>query len=111
MESTVRKASKDNGNMIIQYIKAHLKQASCYTDDDETFLKKVKSAIDNGDIAKNRLKVIAQEAKKTGDNPLRFLQLIKSNITDDMLIIRDNKNTNKAYTEVILSEYLLRDSE
>jgi superfamily II DNA/RNA helicase/HKD family nuclease len=97
-------SGSSNENKIIHTIKSVLGKFKGYTDDDENYLKLVKTAIENGTIPRNTTKRIKQELQKNL-NPLGILQVIRNNISYDTLHMDGKKPKEKSVREVILSEY------
>lgn len=104
--SGARGGGASNEAQILKTIKAVVGKFKGYTDDDDEFLKLVKAALESGSIPRNTSKRIKQELTKNL-NPLGVLQVLRNNISYDILYVDSRKPKEKAVREVILSEYLV----
>jgi len=105
------KGGRSNETIVIKLLK-QLDRTQRLTDDDESYLKVVLNAFENGIIPAKTSKSIkdAIEKEKTLD-AVRILTVLRSAIPDNILYTQpDAKHTNKP-NEVILSAYLLAQSE
>ena len=82
-----------------------------FTDEQEEYLRRVISQLEEGGIPKQTTKTTLQELDKelvTGVNPLKILAVVEKNIPAKFLEGHYIEGSNTAYTrEVILSEYLI----
>lgn len=101
-----RGGGTSNEAQILKTIKAVVGKFKGYTDDDEEYLKMVKTALENGTIPRNTSKRIKQEMTKNL-NPLGVLQVLRNNISYDDLYVDTRRPKERAIREVILSEYLV----
>jgi superfamily II DNA/RNA helicase/HKD family nuclease len=100
-----RQGGASNEVLIIKTIKANLKFKG-YTDDDETYLKLVRRALDNGSVPRNTSKRI-KKALKDNLAPLKMLNILKEHIDENEIHDQLHRPKERVTREVILSEYLV----
>jgi len=110
----ITRRGKDNAGEIIKIIKITLKNSSILTDDQEAYLYKIKTKIEEGNLPKptisKTLKALL-DLKNEIKNPLKVTAAIQKNISERLL--QDHyssyRNLASGKKEVILSLYLTGD--
>ncbi len=102
----LRRGTLANETKIIKNIKACLNQFTGYTDDEESYLREVIGVIDKGLIAKNKCKRIKQRIDGIKFDRLAILNIVRSEITEQELQMKESGGLKVAGNEVILSEFL-----
>ncbi len=100
---------RSNETALIRVVKA-VQKFQGLTDDDEEFLNNVLVLLNEGTIGKGRLKSVIKKIKTAGNNPLKILYLLKSDIPKNYF---DSLGRTSAYKssnprEIILSEYFIK---
>jgi len=105
------RGGRDSATQILKILKAAMKDRRQFTDDQDLYLKKAMTQLEEGGLpkqtSKETLKALNEEIK-AGINPLRILGILQSNIPERLLESHyaENKTFNFGKREVILSEYL-----
>jgi len=101
---------RDTPTQLLKTLKA-IKDFRQFTDEQEEYLRRVISQLEEGGIPKQTTKTTLQELDKelvTGVNPLKILAVVEKNIPAKFLEGHYIEGSNTAHTrEVILSEYLI----
>ncbi len=113
-QDVIGKVGRDNGTQILKVLKITQQSSQQLTDDQEFYLKKVITQINEGGIPKKTLKDTLQGLKNLEDeisNSLKVIGVLQSNISDRLL---DNhyeevNDVSSGKREVILSLYLTDD--
>jgi superfamily II DNA or RNA helicase len=108
-ESTTR-GGRDNTTKILSILKTkQMKNYLGFTEDDDAYIKRVISILEDGALPKQTTKNVANALNGIID-PIKILQKIKTNIPDEFL--KEHISNSSADTfgprEVILSEYLIK---
>lgn len=112
-DAPVRKWSNNSDFLIKVITSPWIRNSPAYTEDDEEYIERVIRELDHGSIPKNTVSKIKQLIQETPDiimNPLKFLGLLRSNISARFLSGMEN-TLNTLWSgakEVILSLYLLK---
>lgn len=105
------RGGRDSATKILQIIKATMKDRRQFTDDQDLYLKKVITRLEEGGLpkqtAKTALAALGKEIKK-GISPLKILAILEANIPNPLLEshFAESADRNTGKREVILSEYL-----
>jgi len=99
---------RSNETTLIRTIKA-IHKFQGFTDDDEEFLQKVLTLLNEGTLPKQTTKTLVKEIKKSGNNPLKVLYKLRAGIPANFF---SDFGASAVYQsasprEVILSEYLV----
>ena len=113
-QDVIGKVGRDNGTQILKVLKITQQSSQQLTDDQEFYLKKVITQINEGGIPKKTLKDTLQGLKNLEDeisNSFKVVGVLQSNISDRLL---DNhyeevNDVSSGKREVILSLYLTDD--
>jgi superfamily II DNA or RNA helicase/HKD family nuclease len=101
---------RDTPTQLLKILKA-VKDYRQFTEDQEDYLKRLITQLEEGAIPKQTAKTALQELNKESgiiNNPLKILAVIEKNIPIKFLEGHYIEGSNTAYTrEVILSEYLI----
>lgn len=102
------KGGKSSETKLIQFIKAILKKKG-FTEDDEEYLKKVLTLLEDGTLPKQTTKTIVKNIGKES-NHLKIYGIIRKNIplTFFATPVAEFAGQSPSPREVILSEYLIR---
>lgn len=106
------KGGRDSGSQVLKILKA-FKDFRQFTDEDETYFKRVMNRLENGALpkqtSKNLLKKIKEELKQGDPKTLKILAILQNNIPESLLVdhFAENRSFLSGKREVILSEYLL----
>ena len=102
-----QEGGRSNEITLVRTIKA-IKKFSGFTDEDEEYLERVLTALEEGALPKQPTKTLVKEIKKE-NNPLKILFKFKQGIPQNFFSegFVDNPYYNTAPREVILSEYLI----
>ena len=105
------KGGRSNETIVIKLLK-QLDRTQRLTDDDENYLKAVLSAFENGIIPAKTSKSIKEgiEKEKTLD-AVHILNLLRTIMPDNILYAQPEAKRTNQPNEVILSAYLLVQSE
>lgn len=111
LPETKLRGGRDSATLVIRFLKASLKDRRQFTDDQELYLKKVLTQLEEGGLPKQTTKVIYQELQKIKAkelSPLKILAIVQTNIPAGLLSghFVENTTSNVGKREVILSEYL-----
>lgn len=106
------RGGRDSTIQVLKILKA-IKDFRQYTEDQETYLKRVMNRLEEGALPKQTastvLKALNKELKQGQPNPLKVLALLQNNIPNEFL--ESHIAESAAHTfgprEVILSEYLI----
>lgn len=106
------RGGRDSATQVLRIIRATLKDRRQFTDEQELYLKKVMTQLEEGGLPKQTSKEAfkaLQEEFKTGINPLRILAVLQTKIPERLLESHyaENQTFNFGKREVILSEYLV----
>ena len=107
------KGGRDSATFLIRLLKSNqIKHFKGFTEEDELFIKKVSTLIEEGALPGHTLKTLVSEFQKdakTGINPLKMLAKLKLKIGPEFFI--ETASASAAQTsgprEIILSEYLV----
>ena len=114
VELQIRGGGRDSTTQVLIFLKA-VRDLRQYTEDQETYLKRIMNRLEEGALPKQTAKTVLQALKresKTGTpNPLKVLALLQNNIPDEFLggHIAESTAHTAGPKEVILSEYLIAD--
>ncbi|OGF22554.1 helicase [Candidatus Falkowbacteria bacterium RBG_13_39_14] len=105
------RGGRDSAAKILRILKAAMKDRRKFTEDQEMYLKKVISQLEEGGLPKQTAKTTLQALNreiKEGVNPLKILSVLENNIPARLLESHFSENTSGRFgkREVILSEYL-----
>jgi len=105
------KRGRDSGTQILKILKATLKTAQKFTDEQEDYLKKVIRQLEVGAIPKQTIKKTLKSLnnlKSDLTNPLKVLAVVKHNIPERLLLAHYAEYPRRfsGKREVILSLYL-----
>ena len=108
-ESTSR-GGKDNTSKILKILRSKdVKNYLGFTEDDDAYIKRVISILEDGALPKQTTKTVANALTGIVD-PIQILSKIKTNIPEEFL--KEHIGQSSADTfgprEVILSEYLIK---
>ena len=108
IKPTSARGGRSNERYVILRLKANeFRKFSGFTDEDEEYIRLVRSAYDDGIIPLNTSKRIRRAIEKE-KNPLKILGVLKMNIPYNILGVKQPGQIQESLTrEVILSEYLL----
>lgn len=103
-------SGRDSAKNILKIIKAVMKDTRQFTDEQETFVKKIITQLEEGGLPKQTTKRTLkklQEELQRDINPLKILGILQTHITHKLLEshFTENNNSTKGKREVILSEY------
>ena len=112
VELKAARGGRDSATQMLKILKA-IRDFRQFTEDQETYLKRVMSQLEEGALPKQTTKtvvrVLQKELKQGQPNPLRLLALLQNNIPGEFL--ESHIAESAAHTfgprEVILSEYLI----
>jgi len=112
VELKAPRGGRDSATQMLKILKA-IRDFRQFTEDQEAYLKRVMSQVEEGALPKQTtktvLRVLQKELKQGQPNPLRLLALLQNNIPDEFL--ESHIAESAAHTfgprEVILSEYLI----
>jgi len=79
-----------------------------FTDEDEMYIEKVKTHIEEGALPKQTLKTVKNAIDEVGADPMKILAVLRKNI-DDRLLQKTRAETSartEGPREIVLSEYL-----
>jgi superfamily II DNA/RNA helicase len=107
---TTTRGVKDNTTKILRILKSkQIKGYLGFTEDDDAYIKRVISILEDGALPKQTTKTVANALAGIED-PIKILSKIKTNIPDEFL--KEHISHSSADTfgprEVILSEYLIK---
>lgn len=107
---TFTRGGKDNTSKILRILKSkQMKNYLGFTEDDDAYIKKVISILEDGSLPKQTTKTVANSLKGIED-PIKILSKIKTNCPEEFL--KEHISQSSADTfgprEVILSEYLIK---
>ena len=106
------RGGRDSATQVLRIIKATMKDRRQFTDEQELYLKKVMTQLEEGGFpkqtSKETHKALGEELKK-GINPLKILAVLQTKIPERLLESHyaENQTFNFGQREVILSEYLV----
>jgi len=106
------RGGRDSATQVLRIIKATMKDRRQFTDEQELYLKKVITQLEEGGLpkqtSKESFKALGEELKK-GINPLKILAVLQTKIPERLLESHyaENQTFNFGQREVILSEYLI----
>ena len=107
MEAAPVRSSRSSEGYVIRRLKAKdFRNYQKFTDEDEEYIRLVLSAYEDGIIPANTTKRI-KKAIEREINPMKVLGILKRSIPGNLLgKQQNNKPSERARREVILSEYL-----
>jgi len=105
------RGGRDSATQVLRILKATLKDRSRFTDDQELYLEKVLTQIEEGGLPKQTTKETLKSLnalKNDITNPFKVLALLQINIPRRLLASHyaENSEAHFGKREVILSEYL-----
>ncbi len=105
------RGGRDSATKILQILKATMKDRRQFTEDQDLYLKKVMTQLEEGGLPKQTTRVALQSLNKEiekGVNPLKILSVLQSCISARLLEGHFAETTTDYFgkREVILSEYL-----
>jgi len=106
---TKARGGRDSASFVVRILKSHqVKHFKGYTDEDELYIKRVISLIEEGGLPKQTAKTLVRELSKE-TNPLKILARLKTNIAPEFFKepVAESTAQTSGPREVILSEYLL----
>ena len=105
---------QNSSNQLRKILKAMQQNTQQYTDEQETYLKKVIQRLEEGALPSQTINTVLKrlkEASKAGTSPLNLLANLQKNIPKKLL--QEHRVENAAHVsgprEIILSEYLIMD--
>jgi superfamily II DNA/RNA helicase len=103
------KGGRDSTTFVLRFLKSNeVKHFKGFTDDDELYIRKVITLLEEGGLPKQTTKTLVKELSKE-TNPLKILAKLKTNIAPEFF--KETAAESSAQTsgprEVILSEYLI----
>ena len=107
------RGGRDSATQILKILRASLKDRRQFTEDQELYLKKVVTQLEEGGLPKQTTRVtlqaLNQEIEK-GINPMRILAVLETQISSRLLEGHRAESGigNTGKREVILSEYLTK---
>ena len=107
-ESTERRG-RDSATGVLRYLKG-IKKASQFTEDQENYIRKLISQIEEGGLPKQTTKKVMQELKKANtSSPMKILGIVQMHIPREFTESHYAENSAQIAgpREVILSEYLI----
>ncbi len=107
------RGGRDSATKILKILKASLKDRRQFTDDQELYIKKVVTQLEEGGLPKQTTRVTLQalsEEMGRDVNPMRILAVLETNISSRLLESHRAESGigNTGKREVILSEYLTK---
>jgi hypothetical protein len=111
MPDVKMRGGRDSATKILQILKATMEDRRQFTEDQELYLKKVMTQLEEGGLPKQTTRVTLQALNteiEKGINPLRILGILETNISSRLLggHFAESSVNNTGKREVILSEYL-----
>ena len=105
------RGGRDSATQILRILKATMKDRRQFTEDQDLYLKKVITQLEEGGLPKQTTRVTLQALNKEiekGINPLKILSVLQSHISARLLEGHFAETTTDHFgkREVILSEYL-----
>lgn len=106
------RGGRDSATQVLRIIKATMKDCRQFTEDQEEYLKKTLTQLEEGGLPKQTTKKTLQalnEELKKGINPLQILAVLQTNIPTKLLESHFAETNARVFgkQEVILSEYLI----
>ncbi len=103
------KGGRDSTTFVLRFLKSNeVRHFKGFTDEDELYIKKVITLLEEGGLPKQTTKTLVKELSKE-TNPLKILAKLKTNIAPEFF--KETAAESSAQTsgprEVILSEYLI----
>ena len=107
---------KDSASNIIKILKLTLKDSMKFTDDQESYIRKVITQLNEGGLPKQTIKEALKALSSLGNeiqNPFKVLAVIQKNIPEKLLNphYAENNPLLSGKREVILSVYLISEKE
>ncbi len=107
---------KDSASNIIKILKLTLKDSMKFTDDQESYIRKVITQLNEGGLPKQTIKEALKTLNSLGNemqNPFKVLAVIQKNIPEKLLNphYAENNPLLSGKREVILSVYLISEKE
>ena len=111
MPETKLKGGRDAATQLLKMLRA-TRDLRQFTDEQESFLRKVMRELEEGGLPKQTTKTVLKEMNATvkqGVNPLKMLAVLQKNIPAKLLEghIAESAAHTAGPREVILSEYLI----
>jgi len=111
MPETKLKGGRDTATQLLKMLRA-IRDLRQFTDEQESFLRKVMRELEEGGLPKQTTKTVLKEMNATvkqGVNPLKILAVLQKNIPAKLLEghIAESAAHTAGPREVILSEYLI----
>ena len=106
---TTMKGGRDSASFVLKILKSNqIRYFKGFTDDDELYIKRVVTLLEEGGLPKQTTKTLAKELSKDG-TPLKILAKLKTNIAPDFFKepLAESAAQTSGPREVILSEYLI----
>jgi len=105
------RGGRDSATQTLRILKATMKDRRQFTEDQDLYLKKVITQLEEGGLPKQTTRVTLQALNKEiekGINPLKILSVLQSHISARLLEGHFAETTTDHFgkREVILSEYL-----
>ncbi|MCB0035997.1 MAG: hypothetical protein KDE51_18325, partial [Anaerolineales bacterium] len=101
-----------HAKLALKNVRAALRDRQRLTDEDEAYLRVVRSAFEDGRIPSSVSKRVMQKVKKAGKrlDSLKVLQIMRDEIEDDLLYVevQTAADAPQAKREIILSAYLIK---
>jgi hypothetical protein len=111
-----QRAGRDTSNKILQILNLpEVKYCKIYTDEDDLFIKKVKSLLNEGALPKQTTKTLATKLSKVIQTkpfqPIQVISMLRNHIPDEFFIdtFAETAADISGKREVILSEYLVKE--
>ena len=103
------KGGRDSTTFVLRFLKSNeVKHFKGFTDDDELYIRKVITLLEEGGLPKQTTKTLVKELSKE-TNPLKILAKLKTNIAPEFFkeTVAESSAQTSGPREVILSEYLI----
>jgi superfamily II DNA/RNA helicase len=103
------RGGRDSTTFVLRFLKANeVKHFKGFTDEDELYIRKVITLLEEGGLPKQTTKTLVKELSKE-TNPLKILAKLKTNIAPEFFkeTVAESSAQTSGPREVILSEYLI----
>jgi superfamily II DNA/RNA helicase len=104
------KGGRDSTTFVLRFLKSNeVKHFKGFTDDDELYIRKVITLLEEGGLPKQTTKTLVKELSKEA-NPLKILAKLKTNIAPEFFkeTVAESSAQTSGPREVILSGYLAK---
>lgn len=103
------RGGRDSTTFVLRFLKSNeVKHFKGFTDEDELYIRKVITLLEEGGLPKQTTKTLVKELSKE-TNPLKILAKLKTNIAPEFFkeTVAESSAQTSGPREVILSEYLI----